>query len=193
MRSQLIRSIFVTIAVVTAGCLYTGTAAAQCGTSPRQFVNVLRSAAASKAIPTPQELKQRDEASASNFGGSIVGLWEIKFVIDGQLYDQVFDQFHADGNEVAIDIVPPVTGNVCLGRWRQISGGRYHVNHPFWIFDPETNTALVGRGLITLHFRLAPRGNYLWGTFAIQFRDLNGKQLPGFEDVEGDIVGERIG
>ena len=166
---------------------------AQCGTSPRQNLSVLNAATTAKLSNAMLDQSGDSRVSGPTDDPSLVGLWDVKFMVNGQLYDEVFDQFHADGNEVAIDIVPPVSGNVCLGLWTKSTIARgFNVKHPFWIFDPATNTTLIGRGLISQRINLSRRGNSFTGTFKIQFRDLNGQSLPGFDDPTGNLLGDRI-
>src|ERR1700744_4534687 len=51
---------------------------------------------------------------AAGANGSIVGLWMTNFISQGQLVDQGFDAWLADGTEILNDNPPPATGNVCL-------------------------------------------------------------------------------
>ena len=179
------------IALTTIVTTFSAEAFSQCGTSPRQNANTINPETRAKLLGKMRSQMQGSEASPRS-DETIVGLWDVKYLIDGQLYDEVFDQFHADGNEVAIDIVPPVTGNVCLGIWKRRAGRSFAVKHPFWIFDPVTNTVLIGRGLITMDIRLLRGANRFVGTFTITFRDLDDQPIPGFSDASGDIVGDRI-
>jgi len=176
--------------------IFTNAASAQCGTQAKAAPNALRVASSTKlAGALRPELPVADTSLPSQAAAepSIVGLWDQRFIVGGQLYDEALDQLHADGNEVAIDIVPPIAGNVCVGIWKKAQGARtYNVMHPFWVFDPATNTILIGRGLITETITLDKSGNKFTGTFKITFRDVDGNPLPGFSDSEGDLIGDRI-
>src|SRR5262249_31690758 len=71
----------------------------------------------------PQEqsaqAQQEDTVHPQGPAPTIVGLWDMQVIIDGQVVDAGFDQFHADGNEVLNDTPPPATGAVCLGVYAQ--------------------------------------------------------------------------
>ena len=123
---------------------------------------------------------------------TIVGLWDVKFVSGNQLYDEGFDQYHSDGTEIMNDIPPPATGNVCLGIWAKTGPRSYKLKHPFWIFDPATNTTVIGRGVILEHISLDRRGVSFRGTFEFEFRDLAGNPIPAFPDVSGNLIADRI-
>lgn len=165
---------------------------AQCGTSPRQNISAFNAATTTKLPVAALTKLQSGETALQTDDQTLVGLWDVRYMIGTQLYDEVFDQFHSDGNEVAIDIVPPVSGNVCLGIWNKTQSRAFSVKHPFWVFDPATNTTLMGRGLISLRINLNRRGDSFTGTFRIIFRDLNGNPLPGFDDATGTLIGDRI-
>jgi hypothetical protein len=45
---------------------------------------------------------------------SIVGLWMTAILVGGQIGDQSFDVWHADGTELLNDNPPPAGGNVCV-------------------------------------------------------------------------------
>lgn len=79
---------------------------------------------------------------------SIVGLWHVKFLSGGQLFDEGFDQFHSDGTEILNDTAPPQpangAGTVCLGVFKKTGPSTYKLQHPFWIFD--ANGILAGTG-----------------------------------------------
>jgi hypothetical protein len=168
---------------------------AQCGTQTRAATSALSLASANKmaAAMRPPMPEANLAQSAQEAEPDIVGLWDQRFIVGGQLYDEAFDQFHADGNEVAIDIVPPIAGNVCLGIWKKGRGARtYNVMHPFWVFDPATNTVVIGKGLITETITINKTGDKFAGTFKITFRDLNGLPMPAFADADGELTGDRI-
>ena len=120
---------------------------------------------------------------------TIVGLWDVKFIFEGQIVDEGFDQYHSDGTEILNDIVPPATGNVCLGVYIKTGPLSLKLRHPSWIYDP-TNTIVIGRATILEQVSVDRGGRSFRGTFTIQFRDLAGSELA--PDFSGQLRGDRI-
>ena len=106
----------VCVALVTA--LGIPAAHAQCG--PSQTPRPIAAGTSLPAWPLPKRprpIDWRPEASRSQGGqASIVGLWNISFLIGGQIVDQGFDVWHADGTELLNDNPPPASGNVLRRR-----------------------------------------------------------------------------
>jgi hypothetical protein len=75
-------------------------------------------------IAAPRLQAQKSAAVQASDNGSashqIVGMWLSEFhLTGGQLWDQGFELFHADGTELNVDnAVPPSLGNVCVGVWK---------------------------------------------------------------------------
>jgi hypothetical protein len=175
---------FVSAVIVALGIASGGSANAQCGS--------LAAARQANFLPLLHSLEVRGpEAAATPADGpgdpSIVGLWDVKFISNGQLYDEGIDQYHSDGLEIMNDITPPAAGNICLGIW-SASRSQVKLNHPFWIFDGSGN--LIGRGLLTEQITVA--SNSYTGVFTFQFRDLSGKPIPSMPDVSGILQASRI-
>jgi hypothetical protein len=120
---------------------------------------------------------------------TIVGLWDVKFIFEGQVVDEGFDQYHSDGTEILNDTPPPATGNVCLGVYVKTGARTLKLKHPSWIFDP-TNTIVIGRATILEQITVDRGGRAFKGTFTIQFRDLAGNELA--PDFSGQLRGDRI-
>ncbi|HEY3137319.1 MAG TPA: hypothetical protein VGL29_14925 [Blastocatellia bacterium] len=143
-------------------------------------------------VTTPQSTDDRfgaqlaPEASAD---ASIVGLWDVQIIIDGEVVDEGFDQYHSDGTEILNDTPPPATGNVCLGVYSKTGKRTIKLKHPSWIYD-ATNTTVVARATILEDITLDSSGNSFTGTFTFQLRDLTGNVLA--PDVSGQIKGVRI-
>ena len=137
--------------------------------------------------PTPAATpKDQDGAPAPE--PSIVGLWVVNFVEDGQIVDQGFDVWSSDGTETLNDAVPPATGNVCLGAWSKTSPLTYSLNHPSWIYD-DTNTMVVAMAFIREHITLDSSGNSFSGDVTIDVIDLMGNQL---DHEVGTVSAQRI-
>ena len=117
---------------------------------------------------------------------SIVGLWHVTFVSDGQVTDEGFDQWSSDGTEILNDNPPPSTGAVCLGVWAK-SGSVFQLKHPSWTFDDSGN--LTGTAIIQERLMLADDGQTYQGSFTVDVYDLSGSVLL---HLEGDVAAERI-
>jgi hypothetical protein len=169
-------------ATVVAICITCGgTAKAQCGSpAASRQAGVL-------PLATPLEVQAPDTTAGIPRENSIVGLWDVKFISGGQLYDEGFDQYHSDGLEIMNDITPPAAGNICLGVWSAVHS-EVKLKHPFWIFDANGN--LIGRGVITEQITVAH--NSYTGTFTFQFRDLAGNPMSSMPDVSGTLQASRI-
>jgi hypothetical protein len=172
-----------------AGCtLFSTSAKASCGPSKAPKLAIV--------LPESQSFQARgatQQASSlykpkGDANTLIVGLWHVKFVSNGQLYDEGFDQFHADGTEILNDDgVPPAEGNVCLGVFKKVGHLTYQLKHPAFVWD--ANGALVGTLVIRETITLKPGRNSYQGSFVFDFYDLTGNLT---DEVTGDLTGERI-
>jgi len=122
-------------------------------------------------------------SSASTQGsGPIVGLWRSLYTLDDTaiVYDETFQQFHADGTELMVSGgVPPTIGNVCVGVWERGSGGQISLRHVTWnwngdeiLGDPPT-----GYFLLEVTLRTNEAGNGFSGTWRAASYDLDA--VPG--------------
>jgi hypothetical protein len=135
------------------------------------------------AMPGAEALAAQPQVAS----GSIVGLWHITFTSGGQVVDQGFDAWHADGLEVLNDTPPPATGNVCLGTYTQVNKGVFKLLHPSWTFD-DTGT-LNGTAIIRERVAVDPSGNAFHGTYTLDFFDLSGNNLAHYT---GQVTAQRI-
>jgi hypothetical protein len=136
-----------------------------------------------QAAPHPEP-----RASDNGAEPSIVGLWTVTLVQNGQAIGQAFETFAADGNEILNDSSAPATGNVCLGVWQKSGPFTYKLNHPSFLYD-NTNTNLIGFVFIRDQVTLDPHGNTYTGAITIDVYDLSGNQL---DHETGQIRGRRI-
>lgn len=158
---------------------------AQCGVSLNHNQVAFRA-----ALPMIEERTLEQEPGAQiRLDPTIVGLWDVKFIFEGQVVDEGFDQYHSDGTEILNDTPPPATGNVCLGVYVKTGARTLKLKHPSWIFDP-TNTIVIGRATILEQITVDRGGRAFKGTFTIQFRDLAGNELA--PDFSGQLRGDRI-
>jgi hypothetical protein len=163
---------------------------AQCGVSLNHNQVAFRTSLPMAVPPTIAERSTvKDAPLDKDEDATIVGLWDVKFIVDGQIVDEGFDQYHSDGTEILNDSVPPITGNVCLGVYAKTGASTLKLRHPSWIYD-ATNTIAIGRATILERVTLDRFARSFKGTFTIQFRDLAGNQLA--PDFSGQLRGDRI-
>lgn len=165
------------------GATFVSQAKAQCLASLASKPGVVRPHV--KAVIPKNSHSQRPSLNAAP-PLSIVGMWNVTFTSGGELADEGFDLWHADGTEVLNDTPPPASGNVCLGTWVQ-SGTTYNLKHLSWSFDENGN--LNGMFIIREHVTLDSSGASYTGTYTIDGYDLTGN--PNFSQ-DGEVVGERI-
>jgi hypothetical protein len=124
--------------------------------------------------------------------GTIVGLWSGTLYVGSgpAIYDQQFDTWFADGNELAVDnAVPPVLGNVCVGTWIRVGPQTYQLRHVTWNWNLDGS--LAGTFLLLETVTLDPKGNAFKGTYVSDSFDLDGNVIPALH-AEGDVVATRI-
>jgi hypothetical protein len=171
-----------------AGCtLFSTSAKASCGSSKAPKVAVVLPESQLFQARGATQLSSQDKPKG-DVNALIVGLWHVKFVSNGQLYDEGFDQFHSDGTEILNDDgVPPAEGNVCLGVFKKVGHRTYQLKHPAFVWD--ANGVLVGTLIIRETITLDPGRNSYQGAFVFDFYDLDGNLT---DEVTGNLTGERI-
>ena len=176
---------------VLVGLLAASNASAACGSAG------VRQTFAAPLISVPRSAFSLLSATSGNGqsnGASvptIVGLWSGTLTLTGGgLYDQQFDQWFADGNELAIDnAVPPFLGNVCIGRWKLVGPKTYELRHVTWNWNLD-NT-LAGTFLLLETVTLSSTGDSYSGTFISDSFDTSGNVIPGLHAV-GTVAATRI-
>ncbi|SPF56486.1 exported hypothetical protein [Candidatus Sulfopaludibacter sp. SbA4] len=119
---------------------------------------------------------------------TLAGLWMKTYTLQGQVIDQGFDTFNADGNEMIVDISPPASDNVCTGVWAQTGTFTYTLYHISWTFDMNGN--LTGTAVFKETMTLSRDGNSYTGTGTVEFFDNNGNLLE--TDGPAQITATRI-
>ncbi len=169
------------VAIAAMGLLNTPSASA-CGTQgnnpARTVMNRMRAAmvahlAAARADGRFAQDKLDDGTA------SIVGMWDLTFFVGStpEVWDQAFQQFYADGNEMTNDIaVSPSLGNICFGVWKQTGKQTYQLKHYGWNFDEHGNFA--GKFVLTATMKVDPSGNSYAGTYVADSLDLAGHIIP---------------
>ncbi len=174
--SGLARCCFIALATVSM-MLVTTTAQAACGSHVGT-----RSPIASKlwSLANPA-------GGQTNDYNSIVGLWHVTYMADGQLFYEAFDLWHSDGTEMETANFSPIEGNVCIGVWKKV-GPLVHLNHVGWQFDGSGNPA--GTFTLTENNAVSGDGNSYAGTFDYKAYDPNGTLQ---QEIKGTLAATRIG
>jgi hypothetical protein len=134
-------------------------------------------------------------ADAATDNAAIVGLWKFRFVAqdnpnipDGTLIDEGYATWHNDGTEIMNSSRPPITGNFCMGVWKQAGQAHYKLNHYGLSWD-ATGATFVGPANIREEVVVTRGGNRYSGTFTIDQFDTEGTLL---DHVAGVITAQRI-
>jgi hypothetical protein len=131
---------------------------------------------------------------------TVVGLWHAVFRIgdaDGPVFDEVFEQFHADGLELIISNgLPPALGNVCVGVWKRVGARTYKLRHTTWNWAPEPGGfgvpgSFAGYFELEVTLRLDAHGQRFTGTFSAKNFNPAGDHLEDL-DASGVVNGVRI-
>jgi hypothetical protein len=122
---------------------------------------------------------------------TIVGLWSVKFMSGGKLFDFGYNVWHSDGTEIFNSGGrSPATQNFCLGVWKKTGASSYKLLHPTFSYDASTGK-LNGRVTIHESVTLAANGNSFKGPFEIDIYDpTNGTTL--LQSVKGTVTASRI-
>jgi hypothetical protein len=136
------------------------------------------------------ENNQVDRA-AHQFGPSIVGLWHVVYTADGSTFNETLDQWHSDGTEFENAWLPPDTGNICFGVWKEVAPRAVRLHHVGWLFTPGS-TPPTASGVFTLDETnvVSRDGESYTGTFTFKTFDSTG--APTGVEVKGTIAATRI-
>ena len=114
-------------------------------------------------------------ASGQGADPSIVGMWHVFMVADGQPFDEAYEQWHSDGTEIINDVAPPQAANgsgaVCLGVYEKSGPGTYKLHHIGWVFDANAN--LSGKIVVLETVFMDPGGSTFHGSFDFKLFDLS--------------------
>ena len=170
--------------------LVVGLAAAQASASCGDTLVAMAATAASvhnQSGPSSARHTSAEPATENPTKSSIVGLWEIQFLVNGQTIQQAYQAWNVGGTEIHNPNVDPRTGNVCLGVWKKVAPRGYKLSHNVYSYD--TNGNFQGKIHLSETLTLGNDGNTHSGSFALDFYDPNGN----FEfEVAGDVAAERV-
>lgn len=162
-------------------------ASASCGDSLVAMAATAASIHTQAGSPSGPRQAGAAPASASPTKSSIVGLWQIQFVVGGQTIQEAYQAWNVGGTEIHNPNVDPRTGNVCLGVWKKVAPQGYKLSHNVYSYD--TNGNFQGKIHLSESLTLSDDGNTHSGSFALDFYDPNGN----FEfEVDGDVAAERV-
>ena len=130
---------------------------------------------------------------------SVVGLWKFAFVAkgntgpmapsDGTPIDAGYVTWHSDGTELMNSGRPPISGDFCMGVWKQIGPSTFKLNHFAMGWDP-TGTVLVGPVNIRETVTVSPGRHSYAGTFTLIQYASDEKTI--LADVKGTVTATRI-
>ena len=122
-------------------------------------------------------------------GAPITGFWKIQLALpDGTVIDDGYATWHADGTEIINSSRPPISGNFCMGVWKQTGRSKYKLNHFAMGWD-ASGTNFIGPTNLREEVVLDRSHNNYSGTFTVDQFDNNGNVLA---HVEGQVTGQRI-
>jgi len=137
--------------------------------------------------PSSPQLTSAAPTSASPTNSSIVGLWQIQFLVGGQTIQEAYQAWNVGGTEIHNPNVDPRTGNVGLGVWKKVAPRGYKLSHNVYSYD--TNGNFQGQIHLSETLTLGDDGNTHSGSFVLDFYDPNGN----FEsEVAGDVAAQRV-
>lgn len=128
---------------------------------------------------------------------SIVGFWHVKFISkgsgklapDGAEIDAGYAQWHSDHTEVMNSAGrSPLTGDFCLGVWKQVGERTYKLNHFAGAWDAN-GMNLIGPANIQETVTVDRDGDSFHGTFTIDQYTEAGNLAA---HLQGKITGTRI-
>jgi hypothetical protein len=119
---------------------------------------------------------------------SIVGLWHVVHTdSSGNLFLESFDQWNSDGGETELGNLPPATGPICVGTWKQTGGKVDLETHVTWLYD--LNNTWQGTLNMIQTNKVSKDGNSYTGTFDAKFYDTSGTL---FMEVTGTTAADRL-
>lgn len=186
------RTVLVSTIAALCSTAFVPAAHADCGRTNDSVPRVLTPSSTPRAGYLPASFALRDDDSED---ASIVGLWQVTFtskdttgIPDGTVVDAGYATWHADGTEIMNSGRPPITGNFCMGVWKQVRRSTFRLNHVGLSWD-TSGVNLVGPASIKEQVTVDRTGNSYKGTFTIDQFDTSGNLLA---HVAGEVTGRRI-
>jgi hypothetical protein len=153
--------------------------------------------------PKPAAFDGSGDAGLVATGGdfaSIVGMWRVRFMVDGNVIDDALASWHADGTEIMNSSRPPSTQSFCMGVWKQVGRGTYRLRHLAlsWVVDETTPPGGAPLGPAEIHETvvLDRTGNHFTGNFTIDQYETDqpgpGESGTPIVHVTGSLIGDRV-
>jgi hypothetical protein len=173
-------------------------ASAGCGDAPQVAAPFRMADAATLRLLTPAPASAT--AQGSGPGASLVGMWKIQFlsqgntghtpsIPDGAVIDFGYTQIHSDGTELLNSGAhAPVTQNFCMGVWGQTGFLGFELNH-FALSYNSLSGELVNYINIREQLTLSPSGESFTGTFTIDVYDTSQNHV---DHLAGNITANRV-
>jgi hypothetical protein len=125
-----------------------------------------------------------------NYGEpTIVGLWHLVYTqSDGTPFNESMKMWHADGIEFENVFLPPVTGNICYGVWKEIAPRTVKLHHIGLMFNPDGSL----KAIFTVdEINVVSEDNKTYkGTF--DFKIWNEDETAVVQEFKGTTAGTRI-
>ena len=197
------RAITATLSAAAVGMLFVPAASA-CAPTQLQAPFAMRQLRIEPQNPlelfTPESLARDQSNAAAVSVASIVGMWNIQFlsqgntahkpaIPDGAMIDFGYNQWHSDGTEILNSGArAPAQENFCLGVWQKTGNSTFQLNHFALNYDPTAGT-LLGRINIVETVTLSPGGTTYSGTFVYTVFDTKGNKT---DQLTGQVTAQRI-
>jgi hypothetical protein len=120
----------------------------------------------------------------------ITGLYRFTFTVQGNVVDQGFVTWHADGTEIMNSGKPPITQSFCMGAWEQTGPHSYKLNHWALNWDAAGQTFL-GPVNIRENIVLDRSGKTYTGDFTLTQYTPDGKTPTG-PTTQGTVSATRV-
>jgi hypothetical protein len=142
-------------------------------------------------LPMLAQAGNDQDEGAHDVGGSIVGLWHVVYTAGGSTFNETLDQWHSDGTEFENAWLPPDTGNICFGVWKEVASRTVRLHHIGWLFTPGSIPPTAS-GTFTLDETnvVSRDGKSYAGNFTFKTFDSTG--APTGIEVTGTIAATRI-
>jgi len=173
-------------------------ASAGCGDAPQVTAPFRMADAATLRLLTPALASMKAQASGSS--ASLVGMWKIQFISqgntghnpsipDGAVIDFGYNQIHSDGTEILNSGAhAPATQNFCMGVWGQTGFLSFELNHFALSYNSLTGE-LANYVNIREQLTLSPSSDSFTGTFTIDIYDTSENHV---DHLAGNITATRV-
>jgi hypothetical protein len=141
--------------------------------------------------PAMPWMEHQDEG---NWQPSIVGLWHVVYTqSDGSPFNQTFKMWHTDGIEFENAVLPPISGDICYGVWKQTGSRSVKLHHIGVIWGPDAknpgNFVVVATFTVDEENTVSADGKSYSGHFTFSQFDPSGNPGPV---IKGTTAAKRV-